>query len=113
MEKSPVVRLLWQGNETIASIPKFLTEANRIEITLPANYNHALFRVLNPDAADATPERMNLSGEPELLTVMAKVRGLEGLATLINTLRNARASVQILSPPKLVIIPLSDSSTPE
>jgi hypothetical protein len=103
MEKEPLIKLPWHGHETIASIPALLDKGQRIEITLPANYNHALFRVLHPDEPTAQLEEIDASGGPELLADIATVTGLEEFAALTQALAAAHATVQVVSPPKVLI----------
>jgi hypothetical protein len=103
MEKEPLIKLPWHGHETIASIPSLLDKGDRIEILLPSNYNHALFRVLHPGEPPAQLEEIDVSGGPELLAKIATVTGLEEFATLTQTLASADARVQVVSPPKVLI----------
>lgn len=103
MEKEPLIRLTWHGHETISVIPKLLDETEEIEIALPLDYNHSLFHALHPDARPADLENIDAQGGPELLARIAKVRGLEELAQLVDVLKNARASVRVSSPPTLLI----------
>jgi hypothetical protein len=95
--------LTWNERETIAAVASLLEQAEKIEITLPADYNHALFRTLNPEAPDSALEELDVRSGPGLLTDIAGVRGLERLAALTGILEDAHASVQLLSPPTLVI----------
>jgi len=103
MELEPLIKLPWHGHETIESIPALLDQAEQIEITLPANYNHALFRVLHPDQPHAQLEAISASGGPELLAKIATVIGLEELAALTGALHAAQATVRVVSPPTIVI----------
>lgn len=103
MEKEPLIRLTWHGHETVALIPKLLEEAERIEIILPFDYNHALYHALNPDAQAADFEDIDNQGGPELLSQIATVSGLDELERLTEILRNVQASVRITSPPTLLI----------
>ncbi|MDN5850321.1 MAG: hypothetical protein L0H63_11925 [Nitrococcus sp.] len=98
-----MVKLPWHGHETIESIPSLLDRAEQIEITLPANYNHALFRILHPDQEHARLEVIDASGGPELLAKIATVSGLEGLVALTGALTAAQAKVRVASPPTIVI----------
>ncbi|MDT8385869.1 MAG: hypothetical protein RQ736_00005 [Thiogranum sp.] len=103
MEKRPLVALTWHGHETVAAIPEMLEVTERIEVVLPADYNHALFRALHPRASSSDLEQLDVRGGPELLAQMARVNGLQELEILIDALHAARAQVQIVSPPMLVI----------
>lgn len=103
MEREPILRLVWRGDETVRLVPSLLQHAEEIEITLPASYNHALFRALRPDAPDGALEELDADGGPEVLAAFAKVKGLEAVARLGHALRDAQASVQVVSPPTLLI----------
>ena len=103
MEKEPLVKLTWHGHETIESIPALLDQAKQIEITLPSNYNHALFRKLHLQGRPAEPEVIDAFGGPELLEEIATLTGLGELAALTEPLTAAHATLQVFSPPKVVI----------
>lgn len=103
MDKEPLIKLTWHGEATVENIAALLNQADRIQIALPAEYNHALFRVLHPDAEDAAVESIDINAGPEILNAVAKIRGLESLASLTTILNRAKASVTLLSPPTLVI----------
>jgi hypothetical protein len=105
MEKEPSIKLTWRGQETIESIPPLLGNARQIEIILPANYNHSLFCALHPDEPPAQLEEIHASGGPELLSVIATVKGLEEFASLAKTLATARIEVQVTSPARVIIKP--------
>jgi hypothetical protein len=103
MEKEPLIKLTWHGHETIASLPVLLEQAGQIAIALPANYNHTLFRRLHPEAQAAGVEDVNRSGGPELLAEIAAIAGLEEFAVLTEALTTAGATVQVVSPPQVII----------
>jgi hypothetical protein len=104
MEKEPLIKLPWRGRETIESIPLLLEGAQRIEITLPSNYNHALFETLHPGEPPAQLEEIDAAGGPELLAHIAAVSGLEEFRLLTGPLTAARARVRVSSPAKVFII---------
>lgn len=103
MDREPLIKLTWHGEATVESIPALLDQADRIQIVLPAEYNHALFRTLHPDAPDAALESIDIDAGPEILDAVAKVNGLEALANLTTILDRAQASVTLQSPPTLII----------
>ena len=103
MEKEPLTKLTWRGHETVEAVPPLLDNAEQIEIDLPAGYNHSLFRLLHPDAPPVQLEETDVSGGPQLLANIASIKGLEELTKLIGPLTTARATVQVSSPPKIVI----------
>lgn len=104
MEKEPLIKLPWRGRETIESIPSLLEQAQRIEITLPSSYNHALFELLHPSEPPAQLEEIGASGGPELLTRIAAVSGLEEFTSLTEVLTAVGARVQVLSPAKIFFV---------
>jgi hypothetical protein len=103
MEKEPLTKLTWRGQETVEAVPPLLDHAEQIEIDLPAGYNHSLFRLLRPDAPPVQLEETDVSGGPQLLASIASIKGLEELSKLIGPLTMARAAVRVSSPPKIVI----------
>ena len=105
MEKEPLIKLTWRGRETIESIPPLLGDAREIKIILPANYNHSLFCALHPGEPPAQLEEINASGGPELLSVIATVKGLEEFAALAKALATADTEVHVTSPPSVTIKP--------
>jgi hypothetical protein len=104
MGREPLIRLTWHGLETLEAVPKLLNQTEQIEIELPNDYNHALFSTLHPEASTAELEDIDISGGPELLAEIATIKGLEGFAALIDVLKSVQATIQITSPPKLLII---------
>lgn len=109
MDKEPLIKLSWQGDATVDRIISLLEQAERIEVRLPAGYNHALFKILHPDADAAALEAVDINAPPEVLDAVAQVRGLESLASLTAALTRAKASVSLHSPPTLVIVNQSSS----
>lgn len=103
MKKEPLIKLTWHGHETIESVPSLLDQAQQVEITLPSNYNHSLFCKLHPDEPPAQLEEIHASGGPELLADIAAVSGLEEFTALSEPLAASNATVQVVSPPKVVI----------
>ena len=101
--KEPLIRLAWRGNKTIDIIPKLLDVAEQVEIILPVGFNHALFRALNPDLQAATNEDIDITGGPELLAKIAKIKGLEHFEALIEVLNRNSSTIQIVSPPMVII----------
>lgn len=104
MEKEPLIKLTWRGRETIESIPSLLEQAQRIEISLPSNYNHALFETLHSGEPPAQLEDIEASGGPELLSRIAAVSGLEEFNSLTTPLAAANAKIRVLSPAKIFVM---------
>ena len=103
MDKEPLIKLTWRGRETVESVPSLLQRAEHIEIDLPPGYNHSLFCLFHPHAPPSQLENINISGGPQLLERIASIKGLEEFRTLIEPLHASGATVQVLSPPKVLI----------
>lgn len=94
----------WRGKQTVDDILNGLVPPNRVEIILPENYNHALFAALSPEANITQAEALNIEGDVTLISKVARLRGLEDLAALIEPLSALEATVTVLSPPRIVIV---------
>jgi hypothetical protein len=111
MNNEPLIELPWHGYETIESISALLNEAEQIKITLPENYNHALFCALHP-GEPVSVENIDVSGGPELLASISTVSGLEEFSSLDDALTRARASIHVISPATIVItLPVKNMNT--
>ena len=97
------IELEWRGKETIDAVRAYLGPSTQIDISLPANYNHALFAHLMPDAPKGQMESLDVEGDESLLAEVAKVKGLEDFATLIETLSGKSAQIKVQTPPRIVI----------
>jgi len=102
MDREPLIKLTWRGNETIESVPSLLDRAEQLEIDLPAEYNHSLFCLFHPHSSPAQLENINISGGPQLLAEIATIKGLAEFKALIEPLGTLKATVQVLSPPKVI-----------
>ncbi len=103
MEKEPLKRFTWRGQETVEKVISTLPQATCIEILLPANYNHALFRLLYPGETHTAVESLDYTAGPEVVAEIATIAGLEPLTALSKALSSANASIQLTSPPTLII----------
>lgn len=111
MNSEPLIELPWHGCETIESILALLDQAEQIKITLPENYNHALFCALHP-GEPVSVENIDTSGGSELLASISTVGGLEEFSRLDDALTRARASIRVISPATVVItLPASNLQT--
>lgn len=97
-------KLGWKGKESLVAILPRLAPSQRIEIELPVDYNHALFVRLGPDGPTTEPENLNIEGDIELLTQIARIKGLEDLADLIEPLSRMAVEVTVSSPPPRIVI---------
>lgn len=103
MDKHPLIKVTWRGRETIESVPSLLDQAEQIEIKLPPGYNHSLFCLFHPHAPPSQLENIKISGGPQLLENLAAIKGLEEFGTLVEPLTLAGVTVQVLSPPQVVL----------
>ena len=101
-----IVRLRWDGAPSIKAARSALRQGGRVEIELPLETHHALYRHLHPDAPRGPDEDIDASDSLELLGRVATVAGLEELAQLRPAVRRARYRVRLTSPdPCLCLIP--------
>ena len=100
---SQQLEFIWRGEETIRQVQPLIGTAERIEIELPANYNHALFSRFHPDSAPDELEQLDIRGDAHLLGDIAEIKGLEAIAALVQRARETAASVRLISPPRVVI----------
>ena len=103
MRKEPVISVHWNGRETVAMLSQTIAHTGQIQLRLPPEYNHALFQKLHPEAQGSTIENVERSGDPELLKTVSEIDGLEDLALIVDMLHAEEASVQIISPPEVII----------
>lgn len=103
MGKHPLIKSTWRGRETIESVPALFERAEQIEIILPVGYNHSLFCLFHPHAPPSQLENIKISGSPQILERVASIKGLEEFRALIEPLTIAGVTVQVLSPPKVVL----------
>lgn len=102
IDREPLIRLAWHDQETVGSIPRLIGLAERIEISLPENYNHAMFRALHPDTTTARLEQFDVSGGLDLLHILGGINGLESLNGLAEALEGTRTMIRVVSPPTLI-----------
>lgn len=109
MTQEPLIRLLWQDENTLATAQRHLAAGEAVELQLPANYSHTLFVRLQPQAKPGLPEELDLTAAADLLERLSEIKGLEGLATLNTVIAGSAARIRILSPPPRILIewPLS------
>lgn len=106
MTKTEAINLMWSGRETVALAIAGVARQARIEIALPADIHHALFRRLYPDADEATLEAVNEAGGAELVATLATLAGLEAMAELESPMIRAGYRLHLVSPgPVLSLIP--------
>lgn len=98
MRGSPEMRLMWEGDSTLATLRKFLRERTDFELELPPDYHFALFRHLYPHAAAGDSEVIDVSGGAELLDKVAEIQGLNELTELAAPVAAAGGRVHIRSP---------------
>ena len=103
MTNDGILELRWQGESTTRAVVDALAQSFNVRVVLPASYNHALFREFNPDASPSASESIDIGGGPEMLRTVSRVPGLEPLASLVEPVSRAGASVRLSSPPMLEI----------
>ena len=96
------IEIEWRGETTIPEISEALNDNGRVDLVLPANFNHALFAHLYPGTA-AGVEEIDIQGGPELLHSVAGVDGLDDLLALKDLAEAVGARIRIISPPRLIM----------
>ena len=103
MTQELIVRLNWEGAETIEAITPVLHQPCRIELTLAANYHHAIFRHFHPTAPAGQFELLDERGGAELLAKLAAIEGLQGIAQLRDAVAKSKGKVRVIGPALVVI----------
>lgn len=81
-----------------------LAERQGVVLELPNDFHNALFHAFHADASPGKSETIDINGGAEILEPLARLRGLEGVSTLADTIRREQARVQIQSPNPRIII---------
>src|SRR3569832_2966097 len=97
------IHLKWEGVETIKAIEPVLGQPCLIELALAANYHHAIFCQLHPDAPPGPLEVLQEQGGGELLATLGGVEGLQPLAQLADAVTQAKGTVKIGQPAVVTI----------
>jgi hypothetical protein len=97
------VWLRWRGRESVRALQSLLEHTDRIVIALPADYNHALYSLLDEEDSTDDAEEIEASGGVDLLRRIASIRGLQELHRLADTMEPKILSVQVHSPPSIVL----------
>src|SRR3569833_783684 len=103
MTQALKIRLTWEGTETINAIEAALGQPCSIELTLAANYHHALFRQFHSDAPPGQLEILDEKGGGELLSRFAAIEGLQALADLSGKVSAANGTVTVTRPALVTI----------
>jgi hypothetical protein len=97
------VKIDWKGGKTAAAARTAIDRRLNVELSLPANYHHALSAQLYPES-EPTPPLIDVTGGAELLFEIARINGLIEITGLAQAASEASARVQVLSPsPKVAI----------
>lgn len=107
MQQEPAAtRIQWNTPDAVEQAETALRKGAPVEITLPADFHHALFTHVHPDAGPGDPEHIDENGGGELIRRIAEVRRLQPLARLAEAAEAARARVRVQSPaPRIIILP--------
>ncbi len=101
-----IVSLRWDGAPSVKAARDALRNGERVDIDLPLETHHALYRHLHPDAPRGAEEEIDAADGVELLSRIANVAGLQELARLAPGLRRGRYRVQLSGPePRLSLLP--------
>lgn len=105
MTGRPATRIQWNDPEAAAHAAGVVRQGQAVELDLPADFHHALFRHLHPGDG-AGSELVDRDGGAELLREVATIRALRELEELAAAAAETKARVQIQSPaPQIRITP--------
>lgn len=96
--RSPHHRLMWTGQGPLDEAVAVLNRDGCVELELPAEFHHALFRHLHPRAGAVQAEQVDEEGGAELLERVAEIDQLAQLNTLIAALKGRTPRVNVRSP---------------
>lgn len=105
MTDEATLRLIWRGAEILVEVSAAIDAGRQVEITLPANFHHALFVRLQKHNAAVDVERLDETGTAELVHAIAGVAGLEDLDRLVAPLRRRNYVVHLADPAVLTLAP--------
>jgi protein-L-isoaspartate(D-aspartate) O-methyltransferase len=103
MTQPLIVRLNWEGDETIRAIAPVLSHPCHIELHLAANYHHAIYRHFNPAAPPGGLEVLDEQGGAELLDRLAEIEGLRALAQLKVAVAESHGLIHVTDPAVVII----------
>ena len=105
MNSRPRTRIEWSTPEAPERAARAVRGGEAVELTLPSDFHHALFRHLDP-GPDTGSERLDREGGAELLREIATIRLLQELTDLAEAAAESGARVHIQSPaPRVLITP--------
>lgn len=105
MTGRPATRIHWSSPEAPQQAARAVREGDAVELDLPADFHHALFRHLHPDQEPGT-ELVDRTGGAELLEEIATIRLLQELQDLAAAAAETGAAVVVQSPaPRIVVTP--------
>ena len=102
--------LLWRGAETVRAACATLARHGKVEVQLPADYHHAVFTRLHPQASPGQAEEVDITGGAELIARISRIPGLDALARLEEVAAEAHARVRVVSPSPKVLITANDDA---
>ena len=105
MTGRPATRIQWNEPDAPSHAASAVRRGEAVELDLPADFHHALFRHLHTDEG-AGSELVDREGGAELLREVATVRLLAELEDLAAAAAETEAQVHIQSPaPQILITP--------
>ena len=104
MTTNSLVRILWNGKESVDEAIQFIGEHHNLEFDLPASFHHAFFCHIYPDADPGASEFVDIEDGVDLLRKIATIKGLELFSDMIEPVKAAGAKVIIVSPTPRIFI---------
>ena len=110
MERA-IVRVRWNDVRAIEQAAGVLREHGCVQLDLPADFHHAVYRHIHPRADQGSTEIIDTRGGAELLSAVAEIRHLSDLASLTELVAQAGGTVHIQSPAPRILILLPQKTT--
>lgn len=104
MRQNPINRVRWAGDSSIPEVQEILERTGYVEIQLPPDFHHALFRRLHPGDTPAGMEMIDVADGVDILAKVATVRGLAEIQSLESLVLRLHARVHLISPVPLIIL---------
>lgn len=103
------VRVPW-GAGIVEAVVRELARGRCVAVSLPANFHHSISQCFERDDLG---HRVDITGDAELLRLVARIRSLNAFAGLCDPIAHAKAQVRVTSPAPEVFFMPAPQPTPQ